>query len=110
MPESLKNILLVMSSGGYLAPPNKVEGQTEQQTKIWNETWARLERFLPELMPELFPQEEVKQEMVEEAEEEPKLEAKPAGEEDEKAAVVPEAVSSDAPAEKQDPEAPAAAA
>lgn len=58
MPESLKNILLVMSAGGYLTPPNSdTQSQSEQQRKLWSETWTRLNRFLPDLMPELFPEE-----------------------------------------------------
>ncbi|RMY82631.1 hypothetical protein D0862_11958 [Hortaea werneckii] len=56
VPESLKNVLLVMSSGDQLVPPSeKPDEQTPQQRKIWTETWTRLERFLPGLMPELFP-------------------------------------------------------
>jgi brefeldin A-resistance guanine nucleotide exchange factor 1 len=58
VPESLKNILLVMSNGGYLVPPsNESVEQTAQQEQLWSETWTRLERFLPGLMPELFPDE-----------------------------------------------------
>ena len=63
VPESLKNILLVMSSGGYMVPPSssddrlEAEVQTPQQKQIWTETWTRLDRFLPGLMPELFPEE-----------------------------------------------------
>ena len=58
VPESLKNILLVMSTGGYLIPPSEnPDGQTEQQKQLWAETWTRLERFLPGLMPDLFPDE-----------------------------------------------------
>ena len=61
VPESLKNILLVMSSGGYLVPPSeKPDEQTEQQKQLWTETWTRLERFLPDLMPEIFPGEAYK--------------------------------------------------
>nr|POE72422.1 uncharacterized protein CFP56_12295 [Quercus suber] len=59
VPESLKNILLVMSSGEHLiAPP--IEGEdvrTEPQKQMWNETWSRLEKFLPGLMPEIFPEQ-----------------------------------------------------
>ena len=55
VPESLKNILLVMGNGGYLVPPTASEGQTDQQSELWKETWTRLERFLPGLMTELFP-------------------------------------------------------
>jgi golgi-specific brefeldin A-resistance guanine nucleotide exchange factor 1 len=53
VPESLKNILLVMSSGGYLVPPE----QKPEQEKLWVETWKRLGRFLPDLYLELFPNE-----------------------------------------------------
>ncbi|KAL7276188.1 GDP/GTP exchange factor for ARF [Rhizina undulata] len=52
VPESLKNILLVMSSGGYLVPP----GEDSKHQELWNQTWKRLERFLPDLFGELFPQ------------------------------------------------------
>lgn len=59
VPESLKNIVLVMASGGYLVPPASPTGekqdQTPRQQKLWSETWIRLNRFLPDLMPELFP-------------------------------------------------------
>ena|ERR1700761_170221 len=51
--ENMKNILLVMSSGGYLVPPN----EKPEQEKLWNETWNRLDRFLPSLFAELFPEE-----------------------------------------------------
>ncbi|KAL1955210.1 hypothetical protein VTO42DRAFT_8922 [Malbranchea cinnamomea] len=51
VPESLKNILLVMADGGYLAPPN----QDPSKEKIWVETQRRLDRFLPELFSEIFP-------------------------------------------------------
>ncbi|KAF2083553.1 Sec7-domain-containing protein [Saccharata proteae CBS 121410] len=53
VPESLKNILLVMSSGGYLAPPD----QKPEQEELWRETWKKLDRFLPNLFTELFPEE-----------------------------------------------------
>ncbi|KAF3483496.1 Sec7 domain-containing protein [Arthroderma uncinatum] len=52
VPESLKNILLVMADGGYLvAPPNK----DPTKDKIWTETRKRLDRFLPNLFAEIFP-------------------------------------------------------
>lgn len=56
IPESLKNILLVMSSDGYLVPPE----QNEQHKELWVETWRRLDRFLPNLFGELFPEEAAK--------------------------------------------------
>ena len=51
--ENLKNILLVMSTGGYLAPPE----QKPDHEKLWVETWKRLDRFMPKLFAELFPEE-----------------------------------------------------
>jgi brefeldin A-resistance guanine nucleotide exchange factor 1 len=59
VPESLKNILLVMSSGGQLVPPpaeGEEDERSEAQQKLWSETWERLHRFLPDLMPEILPQ------------------------------------------------------
>ena len=51
VPESLKNILLVMADGGFITPP--VDGQP--RTELWDETCKRVDRFLPELMGEIFP-------------------------------------------------------
>ncbi|KKY18687.1 putative sec7 domain protein [Phaeomoniella chlamydospora] len=66
VPESLKNILLVMAAGGYLVPPtegkdasNNSEGTSADEdkgkVKLWIETQKRLERFVPELWNEIFP-------------------------------------------------------
>ena len=65
LPESIKNILLVMSSGGYLVPPPARVGRdaedgvgqerSETQRQLWDETYESLERFLPGLMGEIFP-------------------------------------------------------
>lgn len=49
VPESLKNIILVMSSSGYLVPPT----EDPSQEKLWTETWKRIDRFLPDLRKEL---------------------------------------------------------
>jgi brefeldin A-resistance guanine nucleotide exchange factor 1 len=51
IPESLKNILLVMADGGYLVPPS----QDPSKEEMWMETRKRLERFLPGLFVEIFP-------------------------------------------------------
>jgi brefeldin A-resistance guanine nucleotide exchange factor 1 len=51
--ENLKNMLLVLSSGGYLAPPD----ENPQREALWNETWKRINRFQPTLFTELFPEE-----------------------------------------------------
>ena len=49
VPESLKNILLVMSSSGYLVHPSI----NPNREKIWTETWKRIDGFLPDLRKEL---------------------------------------------------------
>ncbi|KAJ5893530.1 hypothetical protein N7495_005221 [Penicillium taxi] len=51
IPESLKNILLVMADGGYLVPPS----QDPSKEEMWLETRKRLGRFLPDLFTEVFP-------------------------------------------------------
>lgn len=63
VPECLKNILLVMSSGGYIVPPAQGVGKggekderAEGQKKLWNESRDRLERFLPGLIADVFPE------------------------------------------------------
>lgn len=58
IPESLKNIILVMASDGYLVPPAGTadgEGRTPQQRRLWKVTFVRLERFQPGLMEGIFP-------------------------------------------------------
>jgi brefeldin A-resistance guanine nucleotide exchange factor 1 len=51
IPESIKNIILVMADQGHLAPPH----QDPSKENIWTETKKRLERFLPDLFEEVFP-------------------------------------------------------
>lgn len=51
VPESLKNILLVMVDGGFLIPPKPEEKPSE----LWIETCRRVDRFLPGLIADLFP-------------------------------------------------------
>jgi brefeldin A-resistance guanine nucleotide exchange factor 1 len=46
-------MLLVMSNGGVLAPPD----ENPEQEELWNETWKRINRFLPNFFAELFPEE-----------------------------------------------------
>lgn len=45
VPENLKNVLLIMSTNGYLVPPS----QNPDREELWNETWKRIDRFLPDL-------------------------------------------------------------
>ncbi|KAH9882098.1 hypothetical protein J1614_001270 [Plenodomus biglobosus] len=51
--ENLKNMLLVLSNGGYLAPPD----ENPQREELWLETWKRINRFQPNLLKEIFPDE-----------------------------------------------------
>ncbi|XP_014484038.1 PREDICTED: Golgi-specific brefeldin A-resistance guanine nucleotide exchange factor 1 [Dinoponera quadriceps] len=46
IPESLKNMLLVMSSANVLAP----------SSNLWAPTWRAIDAFLPNLRAELFPE------------------------------------------------------
>jgi brefeldin A-resistance guanine nucleotide exchange factor 1 len=59
VPENLKNILLFMSSSGYLVPPSR----DPEKAELWNETWKRIDRFLPELRGELALEEEQQQQV-----------------------------------------------
>ncbi|KAL4872680.1 hypothetical protein BDV12DRAFT_161990 [Aspergillus spectabilis] len=51
IPESIKNIILVMADLGHLVPPS----QDPSKNNIWTETKKRLDRFLPDLFKEIFP-------------------------------------------------------
>jgi golgi-specific brefeldin A-resistance guanine nucleotide exchange factor 1 len=54
VPENLKNVLLFMSSNGYLVPPS----QDPTKEKLWSESWKRIDRFLPELRKDLALEEQ----------------------------------------------------
>lgn len=58
MPENLKNVLLIMSSNGYLVPPS----QDPARAELWNETWKRIDRFLPGLRADLALDEPAQEE------------------------------------------------
>ncbi|KTW27312.1 hypothetical protein T552_02294 [Pneumocystis carinii B80] len=62
--ESLKNVLLVMNTSGYLVPPSDLNlvfsenlnhSNNQFHCILWKETWNRINRFLPHLREELFP-------------------------------------------------------
>ncbi len=72
MPESLKNILLVMSTSGYLVP----KSDDSRQEKLWSETWKRFDRFLPDLRKQLDLEVEAEP-LVEKQEKMPPTDAKP---------------------------------
>lgn len=61
MPENLKNVLLIMSTNGYLVPPRKDPSKEE----LWNETWKRIDRFLPNLRADLALEEEEEEPVTE---------------------------------------------
>lgn len=63
--ENLKNVLLFMSSSGYLVSP-KQEPSKEQ---LWTETWKRIDRFLPDLRSELALDEDDEPEKTAEVQE-----------------------------------------
>jgi golgi-specific brefeldin A-resistance guanine nucleotide exchange factor 1 len=74
--ENLKNVLLVMSNAGFLAPPE----EKPENEQIWNETWKRINRFLPNFYAELFPEEARKPKVESKPEEEKPSQEEPAQE------------------------------
>lgn len=67
VPENLKNVLLFMSSNGYLVPPS----QDPAKEKLWSESWKRIDRFLPELRKDLALDVELEQPVKAEPEQPP---------------------------------------
>ncbi|KAJ8699472.1 GDP/GTP exchange factor for ARF [Pleurotus ostreatus] len=56
VPESLKNVLLVMNAASLLIPPPPGEDyRTERQRTVWTSTHERMERFLPGFLAEIIP-------------------------------------------------------
>eukprot|EP00048_Salpingoeca_helianthica_P023468 m.24517 g.24517 ORF g.24517 m.24517 type:complete len:1480 (+) comp8714_c0_seq1:128-4567(+) len=58
VPESLKNMLLVMSTAGIFRPATSEESESaggSDVASLWTVTWARISHFLPTLHAELFP-------------------------------------------------------
>ncbi|KAG7103231.1 hypothetical protein HYQ44_017319 [Verticillium longisporum] len=47
--ENLKNVILFMSSSGFLVAPS----QDASKETLWNETWNRIDRFVPDLRRDL---------------------------------------------------------
>ncbi|KAK3991403.1 hypothetical protein QBC44DRAFT_237285 [Cladorrhinum sp. PSN332] len=86
VPENLKNVLLIMSSNGYLVPPSK----SPEREELWNETWKRIDRFLPGLKKDLELDVGVDEVVVRKEDEEGKKEGEGAVPGEEPAAVVEE--------------------
>ncbi|KAI0361936.1 Sec7-domain-containing protein [Trametes cingulata] len=56
VPESLKNVLLVMNATGLLVPPTSPEDtRNERQVALWAATHERVERFLPGFLDDIIP-------------------------------------------------------
>ena len=53
VPESLKNMLLVMDTAGIFVDSSQKD-DLKSTTAIWDLTWDKLETFLPNLMKDLF--------------------------------------------------------
>ncbi|KAG6819604.1 hypothetical protein H0H93_010328 [Arthromyces matolae] len=58
IPESLKNVLLVMNAANILVPPSEPDVRDEQQRTLWTATQERMERFLPGFLVDVIPQPE----------------------------------------------------
>jgi len=56
VPESLKNVVLVMNTTGLLVPPSGNDQRTERQQQLWALTEERIERFLPGFLAAVIPQ------------------------------------------------------
>lgn len=54
VPESLKNMLLVMDTAGVFECPE--DGNNPEKCHMWHITWDRINAFLPGLKDELFKQ------------------------------------------------------
>jgi len=50
IPETLKNVILVMNAAGLLVPHSEPDLRTEKQQRLWATTEERLERFLPKFL------------------------------------------------------------
>lgn len=55
VPESLKNVILVMHASGLLVPPTQDDTRDKRQRELWAASQERIERFLPGFLAELLP-------------------------------------------------------
>jgi brefeldin A-resistance guanine nucleotide exchange factor 1 len=55
VPESLKNVVLVMHSSDMLVPPSEPDTRTDTQKALWKTAHDRIERFLPGFMVQILP-------------------------------------------------------
>ena len=98
VPESLKNMLLVMHTAGIL-------GSDVDQSQLWKMTWERIDMFLPHLRTEVFkPHETEPARNVIDRDAPVPASAEPA-----QATTPPATIASSQPTQTQDNSAPAAA-
>jgi golgi-specific brefeldin A-resistance guanine nucleotide exchange factor 1 len=55
VPESLRNMLLVMQASGALIPPQIPEDRSEELRTRWDLTLEQMNRFLPGFLFEVIP-------------------------------------------------------
>jgi brefeldin A-resistance guanine nucleotide exchange factor 1 len=56
IPESLKNVILVMNASGLVVPPRgEPDTRTEEQKDLWDVTYKTVEHFLPGFTKAVFP-------------------------------------------------------
>ena len=55
IPESLKNVLLVMNASGILVPPAELDTRDQRQKSMWAATQERIDRFIPGFLGEIIP-------------------------------------------------------
>jgi len=54
VPESLKNVILVMNAAEILVPPSADDHRDERQRTLWSATLERMERFLPGFLADII--------------------------------------------------------
>lgn len=58
VPESLKNVILVMNASAILVPPpagGTADSREDRQRTMWTATHDRIERFLPGFLDAIVP-------------------------------------------------------
>jgi len=55
VPESLKNVVLVMNASEILVRPTESHPTSAPQTELWQTTHERMEKFLPGFLDDLLP-------------------------------------------------------
>ncbi|KZT74208.1 Sec7-domain-containing protein [Daedalea quercina L-15889] len=56
IPESLKNVVLVMNATGLLVQPVHPDTRDELQKQLWDASFERIQRFLPGFLGEVLPE------------------------------------------------------